>query len=153
MMATYPLRSSEGGGTLARKQGAHYPSTLPIFRPWLDEKTFDWIFGLAIKYMWKMPSALITLKLYGTVVSFDSLHDYCHNIYDWLLVCRYDAGKMPQQDYKNESEGNNWRLEAFTFHFIIALIFLILIGHWSILNYSRLQKNKFKSPLNLDESM
>nr|CAD7267733.1 unnamed protein product [Timema shepardi] len=39
MLATYPLRSSEG--TLIRKQGTHYPSTLPIFRPWLDEKTFE----------------------------------------------------------------------------------------------------------------
>lgn len=39
MMATYPLRTSEG--TLSRKQGTHYPSTLPIFRPWLEEKTFQ----------------------------------------------------------------------------------------------------------------
>ncbi|XP_014249958.1 arrestin domain-containing protein 4 [Cimex lectularius] len=38
MMATYPLRGHEG--TLRRKQGTHYPSTLPIFRPWLEEKTF-----------------------------------------------------------------------------------------------------------------
>ena len=34
-----PLRSPDG--TLRRKQGTHYPSTLPIFRPWLDEKTVD----------------------------------------------------------------------------------------------------------------
>ena len=40
MLATYPLRGDDG--TLRRKRGAHYPSTLPIFRPWLDEKTFDW---------------------------------------------------------------------------------------------------------------
>ena len=40
MLATYPLRSPDG--TLRRKQGTHYPSTLPIFRPWLDEKTVDW---------------------------------------------------------------------------------------------------------------
>ncbi|XP_039275905.1 WD repeat and FYVE domain-containing protein 3 [Nilaparvata lugens] len=39
MMATYPLRGTEG--TLRRKQGTHYPSTLPIFRPWLEEKTFQ----------------------------------------------------------------------------------------------------------------
>jgi hypothetical protein len=39
MLATYPLRSPDG--TLHRKQGTHYPSTLPIFRPWLDEKTVD----------------------------------------------------------------------------------------------------------------
>ncbi|PNF35522.1 hypothetical protein B7P43_G04101 [Cryptotermes secundus] len=39
MLATYPLRSPDG--TLRRKQGTHYPSTLPIFRPWLDEKTVD----------------------------------------------------------------------------------------------------------------
>ncbi|EEB11915.1 arrestin domain-containing protein, putative [Pediculus humanus corporis] len=39
VMATYPLRASEG--TLKKKQGTHYPSTLPIFRPWLDEKTFE----------------------------------------------------------------------------------------------------------------
>ena len=39
MLATYPLRSDDG--TIRRKRGAHYPSTLPIFRPWLDEKTFD----------------------------------------------------------------------------------------------------------------
>lgn len=38
MMATYPLRGSEG--TIRRKQGTHYPSTLPIFRPWLEEKAF-----------------------------------------------------------------------------------------------------------------
>ncbi|XP_046999587.1 arrestin domain-containing protein 17 [Schistocerca americana] len=39
MLATYPFRNQEG--TLQRKQGTHYPSTLPIFRPWLEEKTFD----------------------------------------------------------------------------------------------------------------
>ena len=39
MLATYPLRGDDG--TLRRKRGAHYPSTLPIFRPWLDEKTFE----------------------------------------------------------------------------------------------------------------
>jgi hypothetical protein len=39
MLATYPLRSPDG--TLRRKQGTHYPSTLPIFRPWLDEKTVE----------------------------------------------------------------------------------------------------------------
>ncbi|XP_072402225.1 arrestin domain-containing protein 2 isoform X2 [Diabrotica undecimpunctata] len=36
MMATYPLRSDgEEGGY---KSGTHYPSTLPIFRPWLEDK-------------------------------------------------------------------------------------------------------------------
>ena len=39
MLATYPLRSDDG--TVRRKRGAQYPSTLPIFRPWLDEKTFE----------------------------------------------------------------------------------------------------------------
>lgn len=39
MMATYPLRSE---GNQPYKEGTHYPSTLPIFRPWLDEKsTFE----------------------------------------------------------------------------------------------------------------
>ncbi|CAH1393359.1 unnamed protein product [Nezara viridula] len=36
-LATYPLRGNEG--TLRGKHGTHYPSTLPIFRPWLEEKT------------------------------------------------------------------------------------------------------------------
>ncbi|GLH15156.1 Uncharacterized protein GBIM_19529 [Gryllus bimaculatus] len=36
MLATYPLRSPEG--SLRHKLGTHYPSTLPIFRPWLEEK-------------------------------------------------------------------------------------------------------------------
>lgn len=36
MMATYPLRSLESDGV--HKDGTHYPSTLPIFRPWLDDK-------------------------------------------------------------------------------------------------------------------
>lgn len=42
VLATYPLRQ-EGApvGTAPTKRGAHYPSTLPIFRPWLDDKTFD----------------------------------------------------------------------------------------------------------------
>ncbi|KRT85681.1 hypothetical protein AMK59_1921 [Oryctes borbonicus] len=35
-MATYPLRSLETEGV--HKEGTHYPSTLPIFRPWLDDK-------------------------------------------------------------------------------------------------------------------
>ncbi|BES90034.1 Arrestin_C [Nesidiocoris tenuis] len=39
MMATYPFRGSEG--TLRRKQGTHYPSSLPIFRPWLEEKAVN----------------------------------------------------------------------------------------------------------------
>ncbi|XP_073999719.1 arrestin family protein Vdup1 [Rhodnius prolixus] len=39
MMATYPLRTQDG--TLRKKHGTHYPSTLPIFRPWLEEKTFS----------------------------------------------------------------------------------------------------------------
>lgn len=36
MMATYPLRSEENGTPY--KAGTHYPSTLPIFRPWLEDK-------------------------------------------------------------------------------------------------------------------
>ncbi|XP_015518160.1 arrestin domain-containing protein 2 isoform X2 [Neodiprion pinetum] len=42
VLATYPLRP-EGApaGTAPSKRGAHYPSTLPIFRPWLDDKAFD----------------------------------------------------------------------------------------------------------------
>jgi hypothetical protein len=34
MMATYPLRNSDG--TLKRKKGTYYPSSLPVNRPWLD---------------------------------------------------------------------------------------------------------------------
>ncbi|XP_015782033.1 arrestin domain-containing protein 4 [Tetranychus urticae] len=34
MLATYPLRNKDG--TLPRRKGTHYPSTLPISRPWLD---------------------------------------------------------------------------------------------------------------------
>ncbi|KAK2705421.1 hypothetical protein QYM36_017458, partial [Artemia franciscana] len=37
MLATYPLRGADG--TLRRKRGAQYPATLPIFRPWVEEKT------------------------------------------------------------------------------------------------------------------
>jgi len=48
MLATYPLRSPDG--TLRRKQGTHYPSTLPIFRPWLDEKTVDWPYACVAKH-------------------------------------------------------------------------------------------------------
>lgn len=33
-MATYPLRENNENG----KAGTHYPSTLPIFRPWLEDK-------------------------------------------------------------------------------------------------------------------
>ena len=42
VLATYPLRQ-EGApaGTTPSKRGAHYPSTLPIFRPWLDDKAFE----------------------------------------------------------------------------------------------------------------
>lgn len=36
VMATYPLRSEDENGTF--KTGTHYPSTLPIFRPWLEDK-------------------------------------------------------------------------------------------------------------------
>ncbi|CAG0919404.1 unnamed protein product [Notodromas monacha] len=36
MMATYPFRNDDG--TLRRKRGSSYPTTLPIFRPWLDSK-------------------------------------------------------------------------------------------------------------------
>lgn len=40
MIATYPLRNEDG--TMKRtKIKTEYPSTLPIFRPWLDEKTFQ----------------------------------------------------------------------------------------------------------------
>lgn len=39
MMATYPYRNTDG--TLKKKKGAQYPSNLPIFRPWLEEKTFE----------------------------------------------------------------------------------------------------------------
>ena len=39
MLATYPLRNEDG--TLRRKNKIDYPTTLPIFRPWLDEKTFQ----------------------------------------------------------------------------------------------------------------
>ena len=52
MLATYPLRNEDG--TLARRKSGgstngaqkangvdQYPATLPIFRPWLDEKTFQ----------------------------------------------------------------------------------------------------------------
>lgn len=38
IMATYPLKSEDGE---IEKVGSHYPSTLPIFRPWLEEKSFD----------------------------------------------------------------------------------------------------------------
>ncbi|CAG9855471.1 unnamed protein product [Phyllotreta striolata] len=36
MMATYPLRSDDE--EVGYKSGTHYPSTLPIFRPWLEDK-------------------------------------------------------------------------------------------------------------------
>lgn len=39
MMATYPYRNSDG--TLKKKRGAQYPNSLPIFRPWLTDKTFE----------------------------------------------------------------------------------------------------------------
>lgn len=38
MMATYPLRSEENGADF-NKSGTHYPSTLPIFRPWLEDRS------------------------------------------------------------------------------------------------------------------
>lgn len=42
ILATYPLRQ-EGGlvSSTSSKRGAHYPSTLPIFRPWLDDKALE----------------------------------------------------------------------------------------------------------------
>ena len=40
MLATYPLRNEDG--TMKRNRlSTEYPTTLPIFRPWLDEKTFQ----------------------------------------------------------------------------------------------------------------
>ncbi|XP_076261149.1 arrestin family protein Vdup1 isoform X2 [Rhynchophorus ferrugineus] len=36
LMATYPLKTGDDDNSL--KAGTHYPSTLPIFRPWLEEK-------------------------------------------------------------------------------------------------------------------
>ncbi|XP_066158810.1 arrestin domain-containing protein 4 isoform X2 [Euwallacea fornicatus] len=39
VMATYPLRSSDDEN--GNKTGTHYPSTLPIFRPWLEDKSQD----------------------------------------------------------------------------------------------------------------
>ena len=36
LLATYPLRNEDG--TMRRKTKTEYPTTLPIFRPWLDEK-------------------------------------------------------------------------------------------------------------------
>jgi len=36
LLATYPLRNEDG--TMRRKAKVEYPTTLPIFRPWLDEK-------------------------------------------------------------------------------------------------------------------
>lgn len=43
MLATYPFRDSEKNETnkspdSVLKPETHYPSTLPIFRPWLHEK-------------------------------------------------------------------------------------------------------------------
>ncbi|XP_049269344.1 arrestin domain-containing protein 17 isoform X2 [Rhipicephalus sanguineus] len=38
MMATYPIRNSDG--TLQRKKGTHYPTVLPVFRPWLNTDKF-----------------------------------------------------------------------------------------------------------------
>ncbi|XP_046912434.2 arrestin family protein Vdup1 [Dermatophagoides farinae] len=37
LMATYPLRNSDG--TLQRKKGTYYPSTLPMSRSWLNSDT------------------------------------------------------------------------------------------------------------------
>lgn len=46
VLATYPFRSNTNGSDIAHtwpeavlKPDTHYPSTLPIFRPWLHEKT------------------------------------------------------------------------------------------------------------------
>ncbi|XP_019753613.1 arrestin domain-containing protein 4-like isoform X2 [Dendroctonus ponderosae] len=39
IMATYPLRSADDEN--GNKSGTHYPSTLPIFRPWLEDKSQD----------------------------------------------------------------------------------------------------------------
>ncbi|KAL1492892.1 hypothetical protein ABEB36_011065 [Hypothenemus hampei] len=39
VMATYPLRNSDDEN--GNKAGTHYPSTLPIFRPWLEDKSQD----------------------------------------------------------------------------------------------------------------
>ncbi|UYV78517.1 hypothetical protein LAZ67_16001846 [Cordylochernes scorpioides] len=37
MIATYPFRNSDG--TVNRKKGTLYPTTLPVFRPWLNGKS------------------------------------------------------------------------------------------------------------------
>lgn len=39
VMATYPIRNSDDEN--GNKTGTHYPSTLPIFRPWLEDKSQD----------------------------------------------------------------------------------------------------------------
>lgn len=36
LLATYPFRDEDSE---PRKEGTHYPTTLPIFRPWLEEKS------------------------------------------------------------------------------------------------------------------
>jgi hypothetical protein len=40
VLATYPLRAEEGNPA-GGKAGTHYPSTLPSFRAWLDEKPVE----------------------------------------------------------------------------------------------------------------
>lgn len=35
IMATYPLRNSDG--TLPRRKGTYYPSTLPMTRSWMNK--------------------------------------------------------------------------------------------------------------------
>ncbi|RWS31623.1 arrestin domain-containing protein 3-like protein [Leptotrombidium deliense] len=37
MMANYPIRNKDG--TLQRRKGTHYPTSLPIARPWIDSNT------------------------------------------------------------------------------------------------------------------
>lgn len=42
VLATYPLcPQGAPAGTAPSKAGAHYPSTLPIFRHWLDDKVLE----------------------------------------------------------------------------------------------------------------
>ena len=37
MIATYPLKNKDG--TIPRRKGTYFPSTLPVFRPWLNGST------------------------------------------------------------------------------------------------------------------
>ena len=107
MLATYPLRNDDG--TLRRSKGmAEYPTTLPIFRPWLDEKTFQW---------WKISDWLetkVNKKLFLDQNTAKSFFNNLSSIKDMLgfYLANFWCGEFPiwRLDFIKNKLGQVWSI-------------------------------------------